>query len=180
MADASSIPHYRLSRTAWPSGRRAMGAIIGGIVAGLVLSVWMLIGEVTSGLPSQLIAMERQIAGSLGFSVPPALHTASVFEEYLGNFGHLLLSAFAGLAYALVWRRDRSVVINGLSFGMAFYAAAHAVIGPLTGLTPPIWTVPAPVFWIGCVINGFFGLCTAFFAHQFEARKRVTNSRVNV
>ncbi len=58
-----------------------MGAIIGGIVAGLVLSVWMLIGEVTSGLPSQLIAMERQIAGSLGFSVPPALHTASVFED---------------------------------------------------------------------------------------------------
>ncbi len=146
-----------------------MGAVAGGVVAGLVLSVWMLIGEVTSVAPSQLTEMERQIAGWFGGLTPLASRSITLSEEYLGNLGHLLLSAVAGAAYALVWRRDRSVVLNGLLFGAAFFVAAHAIVGPLLGLTPGMWNMPRSIFLTGCVINGFFGLCTAFFAHQFEA-----------
>ncbi len=154
----------------WPSTHRLTGAVIGGVVAGLVLSVWMLVGEVTSGAPSQLTQMERQVSGWFGTGVPSANAVASASEEYLGNFGHLLLSALAGAAYAFGWRKDRSpalVVLNGLVFGMAFYALAHAIVGPILGLTPFIWAVPPSLLWLGCIINGFFGLCTAFFAYQF-------------
>jgi hypothetical protein len=31
-----------------------------------------------------------------------------------------------------------------------------------------MWNFPLAVFVQGCIINGFFGLCTAFFAHQFD------------
>ncbi len=37
-----------------PAKHRLLGAVVGGVVAGLVLSVWMLIGEVVSHTPSQL------------------------------------------------------------------------------------------------------------------------------
>ncbi len=149
-----------------PSGNRLLGAVAGGLFAGLVLSVWMLIGEVASGQPSQLTDMERQIAGWFGAGAAgPGITMA---EEYLGNGGHLLLSALAGAAYALVWRRDRPVVLNGLVFGLAFLVAAHGIVGPLTGLTPMLWDRPFTFFWMGGLINGFFGLCTAFFARQFD------------
>lgn len=168
MLDLSTVwTTDRRTRGLLPTWRRLLGAIVGGVVAGLVLSVWMLIGEVADKAPSQLITMERQIAGWFGAAAIPTAQTASMAEEYIGNFGHLLLSAVAGAAYAMVWRRDRSVILNGLMFGLAFYAAAHAVVGPITGLTPPIWAVPPSFLCLGCVINGFFGLCTAFFAHQF-------------
>jgi hypothetical protein len=159
---------WRAVATFVPSGWRLLGAVLGGIVAGLVLSVWMLIGEVATGTPSQLISMERQVSGWFGTAAPPEVKTASMIEEYVGNFGLLLLSAIAGAACAFGWRRDRSVVLNGLMFGMAFFAPAHAVVGPILGLTPPIWRVPPQLFLLGYVINGFFGLCTAFFAHQFD------------
>lgn len=46
----------------WPTSHRLLGAILGGILAGLALSVWMLIEAVSNGSPSQLTRMERQIA----------------------------------------------------------------------------------------------------------------------
>lgn len=148
--------------------RRLTGAIIGGIVAGLVLAIWLLIGEVSSGAPSQLTTMERQIAGWFGGPQTLASAPASMLEEYIGVFGHLLLSAFAGAAYAIFWPKRESVIVQGILFGMAFYAVAHAIVGPLTGLTAPIWQVPLPIFLLGCVINGFFGICTAFFTKLID------------
>ncbi len=94
-------------------------------------------------------------------------------EEYSGNLGHWLLSALAGAAYACVWRRDRSMIRDGILFGAAFYLAAHAIVGPLLGLTPGMWNFPRSAFLMGCVINGFFGLCTAFFAHHFDRSQGV-------
>lgn len=151
-----------------PSRRRLAGAVTGGIVAGLVLAVWLLIGEVATGTPSQLISMERQIAGWFGASTPAAISPASMSEEYMGTFGHLALSMLAGAAYAFFWSEGGSIVLKGLTFGMVFYAVAHAIVGPLTGLTPPIWQVPRSIFMLGCVINGFFGICTAFFTRLID------------
>ncbi len=150
-----------------PSRRRLLGAVIGGLFAGLVLSVRMLIGEVVSHQPSQLTEMEREIANRLAGPMSTPTSTITITEEYLGNLGHWLLSRFAGAAYAVFWRSDRSVVVNGMAFGAAFYGAAHAIIGPLLGLTPGMWNFPLRVFLTGCLVNGFFGLCTAFFAYQF-------------
>ena len=152
-----------------PPGRRLLGGVIGGIVAGLVLAVWLLVGEVVTHVPSQLITMERQIAGWFGGTTPIDATLITSREEYIGLLGHLLLSALAGTAYAIVWRRDRSILLNGLLFGAAFFIAAHAIVAPILGLTPGMWNYPIPVLLTGCVINGFFGLCTAFFAHQFDA-----------
>ncbi len=86
-----------------------------------------------------------------------------------------MLSAVAGAAYAFVWRRSRPVVLNGLLFVAAFFIAAHAIVGPLFGLTPGMWNFPRPVSVTGCIINGFFGLCTAFFAYQFDPARANTN-----
>jgi uncharacterized membrane protein YagU involved in acid resistance len=143
-----------------------MGAIVGGVVAGLVLAVWLTVGEVVTRGPSQLTEIERQIAGWFGGKTPLTAPMITMPEEYIAIAGHLLLSAGAGAAYALVWRRDRAVIVNGLVFGAAFFIATHAIVGPLLGLTPGMWNFPPSVFATGCVINGFFGLCTAFFAHQ--------------
>jgi len=151
-----------------PSGRRLMGAIFGGLVAGLVLAVWLVVGEVVMREPSQLTEIERQIAGWFGGTTPVAVSTITMAEEYIGIAGHLALSAVAGAAYAFVWRRDRSVVLSGLLFGAGFFVAAHAIVGPLLGLTPGMWNFPQSVFVTGCIINGFFRLYTAFFAHQFD------------
>jgi uncharacterized membrane protein YagU involved in acid resistance len=95
-----------------------------------------------------------------------------------GIAGHLTLSAVVAAVYPFIWRRDRSVVLNGLLFGAVFFIAAHATIGPLLRLTPGMWNFPLAVFVQGCIINGFFGLCTVFFAHQFDVggAARVSNA----
>jgi hypothetical protein len=41
-----------------------------------------------------------------------------------------------------------------------------------------MWNFPLAVFVQGCIINGFFGLCTAFVANQFDVdgASRVSNA----
>jgi uncharacterized membrane protein YagU involved in acid resistance len=151
-----------------PPRRRLMGAILGGLVAGFVLAVWLVVGEVVTRTPSQLTMMERQIAAWFDGATPIDAPMIKFAEEYVGIAGHLALSAVVAAVYPFVWRRDRSVVLNGLLFGAGFFIAAHAVIGPLLRLTPGMWNFSLAVFVQGCIINGFFGLCTAFFAHQFD------------
>jgi hypothetical protein len=41
--------------------------------------------------------------------------------------GHLTLWAVVAAVYPFIWRRDRSVVLNGLLFGAVFLIAAHAL-----------------------------------------------------
>lgn len=151
------------------SGRRLSGAIIGAVVAGLILSVWMLTDEVTTHAPSQLTQMERQIASWFGGTTPLEATTITGREEYLGNLGHWLLSATVGAVYPFTFRQDERWVFKGLLFGAGFFIAAHAIVGPLLGLTPGMWNMPRSVFLTGCLINGFFGLSTAFFAQAFIA-----------
>jgi uncharacterized membrane protein YagU involved in acid resistance len=157
--------------TQMPTLHRILGGTLGGLVAGLVLSVWMLIGEVVSKTPSQLTQMERQIGQWFGGTTALGSPSITLAEEYAGNFGHLALSAVMGLAYALLVRKGSSVWLSGAIFGAAFYIAAHAIVGPALGLTPGMWNMPRPAFLTGCVINLFFGLCTAFFAHNFDRDK---------
>jgi hypothetical protein len=45
--------------------------VASGLFAGLVLSVWMLIREVSAGEPLQLTNMERQVVGWFGAAVAP-------------------------------------------------------------------------------------------------------------
>ena len=52
------------------SGRRAAGAVAGGLVAGLALSAVMLVGERLSGRPSELIELERKTAAKLDIVTP--------------------------------------------------------------------------------------------------------------
>ncbi len=153
---------------ALPSWRRLLGSVIGGVVAGLVLAIWLVVGEVVTHSPSQLTEIERHIASWFGSATPMDASAITFAEEYVGIAGHLLLSAVAGAAYACVWRTRRCVVVDGLLFGAIFFVAAHAVVGPLLGLTPGMWNFPPSAFLIGCVVNGFFGLSTAFFAREFE------------
>ena len=151
-----------------PPRRRLMGAILGGLVAGFVLAVWLVVGEVVTRTPSQLTMMERQIAGWFDGATPIDAPMITFAEEYSGIAGHLVLSAIIAAVYPFVWRRDRSVALNGLLFGAALFIAAHAIVGQLLRLTPGMWNFPLSVFVQGCIINGFFGLCTAYFAHQFD------------
>ena len=60
-----------------------------------------------------------------------------------GIAGHLTLSAVVVAVYPFIWRRDRSVVLNGLLFGAVFLVAAHAIIGPLLRLTRAMWNFRA-------------------------------------
>lgn len=161
-----------VSPISFPSWRRLYGAVVGGLVAGLVLAVWLEAGEAVTRIPSQLTQIERHITSWFGPAQLLDAPKITFEEEYLGIVGHLLLSAAAGAAFAMVWRRDRSIIIDGLLFGAAFFVVAHAIVGPLLGLTPGMWNFPLSIFLTGCIINGFFGICTAFFAREFEYRKK--------
>lgn len=75
--------------------------------------------------------------------------------------GHLLLSIAAGAAYAAATDEDVRVVPSGVAFGLAFYAAAHWIAGPLLGLKRPEWQSDAKTVGMHAANHIGFGLVTA-------------------
>ncbi len=152
-----------------PFRGRLAGAVAGAVFAGLVISVWLLIGEVGSGQPSELTRTIRIILDWFRL-VPSAVGQApGASVEYAAQVFHLLLSVAAGVAYALVWPHRGSVLQTGLLFGAGFFLFAHVVVGRLAGFMPPIWQVARqePFLTIALSLSQHlsFGLCTVLFAH---------------
>ncbi len=108
---------------------RAVGAVAGGLAAGLALSAVMLLGEKLSGKPSELIELERATAAKLAVPTPTGDTTAIATEQVVTHGGHLALSALAGLAYAAAVDEDADGPVAGAAFGAAFFVIAYGSPG---------------------------------------------------
>lgn len=142
-------------------GTRVAGAVAGGLVAGLGITALLMMQERKTGKPSELTDLERAGAARIGRSPPPADHLPDAREQAVIQGGHLLLSALAGMAYAVSTDENAKVVPSGLTFGIAFYAAAHWIAGPALGLKRPEWKSDLPTIGMHTTNHLLFGLITA-------------------
>ena len=152
---------------------RLVGAVAGAVFAGLAISVWLLIGELDSGKPSQLTRTMRIILNWFRANPLPVLERPAAHIEYAEQAFHFLLSAAAGVAYVLVGPRKGGLLRTGVLFGAGFFLFAHVVAGPLAGFMPPIWQVvrQEPLLTVALSTGQHlpFGVCTALFAHSARA-----------
>lgn len=152
------------------SGARLIGAVAGGLAAGLGLSALLIMGERRSGRPSELAELERAGARWLGLGVPDAGTLPGPREQAIIQGGHLLLSAAAGVAYAASTDEDADVLSSGLLFGLSFYAAMHWLVGPLLGLKKPEWQADTSTIGLHAANHLAFGVVTAAAARLFARR----------
>ncbi|MET0270298.1 MAG: hypothetical protein ABW173_07705 [Sphingomonas sp.] len=148
------------------SGRaRLIGAVAGGLVAGLGISVLLIAGERRDGEPSELVALEREGARRLGLATPDDAVLPSAGEQAVVQAGHLALSAAAGAIYAATVDEDTPALPGGIGFGIAFYAGAHWIVGPLLGLKPPEWRADPGTIAMHTINHLAFGIVTAVAAN---------------
>ena len=140
---------------------RTVGAVAGGLAAGLGITALLMRQERTSGTPSELAMLVRTGAARLGRDTPPAEQLPTAREQAAVQGAHLLLSALAGVAYAAVTDEDARVVPSGLAFGLAFYVAAHWLAGPALGLKQPEWRADPATLGMHTANHLLFGLATA-------------------
>lgn len=124
------------------NGRRAAGGMVGGVVAGLELSVAMLVGEKLSGQPSELIELERATVAKIGWTTPQGDAVATVGEQLFTHGGHFALSVLVGLACAGLVDADSDSPQAGAAFGAAFFISAYGVVGSGLDVTSLPWRQP--------------------------------------
>lgn len=146
------------------SGRRLAGAVAGGLIAGLGITAMLMAGERKSGQPSELADLERTGAKRVGRAPPAADALPDGREQAIIQGGHLALSAVAGAVYAASVDEDAPVLASGIGFGLAFYAVAHWIVGPLLGLKQPEWRSDGKTIAMHTLNHVGFGLVTALGA----------------
>ncbi len=144
--------------------RYLAGAIAGSLVAGSGITAMMIAGERKSGKPSELIDLQRNSARKLRLQAPDATRLPTDTEQVVAQGGHLLLSGIAGTAYAAATSKATNPLVGGVVFGLAFYALAHWLVGPLLGVKAPEWTEDRRTIALHAANHVGFGLVTAFAA----------------
>jgi hypothetical protein len=144
------------------NGKRTAGAVAGALVAGLGLTAMMMAQEKKTRKASELTDLGRASAHQLGVHhVPTGNGPPDPQEQAVVQGGHLLLSALAGVAYAVATDDDAGVVPSGIAFGLAFYGVAHWLTGPLLGVKQPEWRSDAKTIGMHTINHVAFGLATA-------------------
>jgi len=156
------------------SGHRMAGAIAGGLVAGLGITAMLMAGEKKSGKPSELTTLERATAAKLGLQTPLPDALPGTGEQAVIQGGHLALSALAAVVYAATTDDDAHVIPSGITFGLAFYAAAHWITGPALGVKPPEWRADKAMLGMHTMNHVAFGLITAAAAKLAHGLRRVS------
>ena len=141
---------------------RLWGAVAGGLVAGLGISEMLIAGERKTDKPSELAEIERAGAHRLGFHFPVNGTLTDSYEQAVIQGGYLALSAAA--AYAAVTGRNSNLLLSGVGFGLAFYAAMHWMAGPALGLKKPEWQADKRTVGMHAFNHFVFGLVTALGA----------------
>ncbi len=150
--------------------KRLAGAIAGGLIAGLGITALLVAGERRSGQPSELATLERNAARKLGVDAPADDVLPSIGEQAVVQGGHLLLSAAAAAVYAVSVDEEARVLPSGVGFGLAFYAVAHWIVGPLLGVKQPEWRGGAGTIGMHGANHLLFGMATAAGA-RFARRR---------
>ena len=144
------------------SGTRMAGAVAGALMAGLGLTAMMIKQEKKTRKASELTDLGRASAHRIGVHhVPADKRPPDPQEQAVVQGGHLLLSALAGVAYAAATDEDAGVLPSGVAFGLAFYAIAHWLTGPLLGVKQPEWRSDGKTICVHTANHIAFGLATA-------------------
>lgn len=150
--------------------RYLIGAITGSLVAGLGTTAMTMVEEKRSGKPSELIDLQRKSARRLAIQTPSAVALPTGTEQAIAQGGHLLLSGLAGAVYAAASSEKTNPLTGGILFGLAFYAVAHWLTGPLLGVKAPEWTQGRKAIAMHTMNHLGFGLITAFAARALSRR----------
>ncbi|MBB3938134.1 hypothetical protein [Aureimonas phyllosphaerae] len=152
------------------NGLRLLGAVAGGMTAGICITALLVAGERKSGRPSELADLERAAEARLGLRVRDHGALPGPGEQAVIQGGHLLLSVAAGATYAAVTDEDSGVLSSGILFGLSFYAAMHWIVGPLLGVKKPEWQADPATIGMHTANHLLFGLATAAGARLFSRR----------
>lgn len=148
-----------MTRTGW-----TLGALGGGLIAGLGITALTVAGEHRNDTASELTMLGRDSARRFGIDAPRSTRLPGSGEQAIVQGGHLALSALAGAAYATTFDKGVPVAVSGVAFGLAFYVLAHVVTGPILGVKAPEWRQPRGTIPRHMVNHAMFGLVTALGA----------------
>ena len=82
----------------------------------------------------------------------------------------MALSVAAGAAYGLAKPENTSPIVAGAGLGLGFWGLAYGLLGPATGVTPPLWNdKPSSLAQHG-VLHLAFGFATAVIADRVAKR----------
>ena len=151
--------------------RRLAGAVAGSLVAGAAITATIVSGERQSGKPSELADLGRATVRRVGIRAPDAATLPSASEQVAIQGAHLALAALAGVAYAAIFDRREAVLPSGIGFGLAFYAIAHWLAGPLLGLKAPEWQSGSKGIATHALNHAGFGIATALGARIAGGRR---------
>jgi hypothetical protein len=144
--------------------RHVAGAIAGGVGGGFAITAMLITGERMSRQPSGLAKLGRVVANKVGRETPAADALPSATEQLLVQGGHFAFSALAGAPCAATVDKDAPVAGIGIGFGLAFYAVAHWITGPMLGLKHPEWQSDTKTIAMHTMNHIGFGLITALGA----------------
>ena len=149
--------------------RDALAGAVGGLVGGAVLSGAMLLLERGTGRPSELVLAERRGARELGLRHRPLRSAPGAGEEAAVQAGHLLVSTAVGSGLGILRRGLGTTAPKaGLLLGLGFYAVGYGLLGPLLGLTRPLWRQRPGAVGRGILMNAAFGAVTGLVADRIE------------
>ena len=153
-----------------PTARKLTAGIIGGLVAGALVSAIMAGLEAVSGNPSDLVKLKRRTGANLGRTAPVDEAASTAGESAFAHGGHLALAGISGAAYGAVASGRNSPLLAGSIFGGAFYVLAYGVVGPVAKVTPPLWRDSKTSIAQHGLIHLLFGVTTALVAGQAARR----------
>ena len=149
--------------------RQATAGAVAGLTGGLLLSVVMLGMEAATGEPNELVRLQRRSLARLARDADETARSGRG-EQVTSHGGHLALSVATGALYGLTKPTGASPLVGGAGFGIGFYGLAYGLLGPVLGVTPPLWRdKPASIAQHG-TFHLVFGLVTALLAPRIERR----------
>ncbi len=151
------------------TARKVTAGVVGGMVAGALVSALMFSLEAVSREPSDLVKLKRRAAANMGL-LDHDDDAPSLGEELLVHGGHLALAGAAGAAYGALTPRDASPLVAGSIFGGVFYALAYGLIGPTAKVRPALWRDNKSSVAQHGLLHLLFGITAAFVAKQAERR----------
>ena len=149
-------------------GHRVTAGAAGGLVGGLLVSAVLMLKQMYTGQPSDLVQLRRRLASP---HTPSWMHgAADMPEEGTAHGGHLVLSVLSGALYGALKPARVPPVEAGLALGAGFMALAYGGTGPALQVTPPPWRDTTASNVQHAVVHALFGIATALVADRVARR----------
>ena len=152
------------------TAREITAGVVGGLAAGVLVSVFMIAVAAVSGEPSDLVKLERGAGRRLGAQEPADTVPPSLAEGVVAHGGHLVLSGVSGAAFGALTPRGTPPLVSGPVFGVAFYALAYGLLAPAVRVAPILWRDSRSSIARHGSIHILYGIATALIARGVARR----------